>query len=252
LENLNSWTDRILKLENKYEKIMQHNNDINSDLNNIANYTIPTITTTLTGIKKIIITNDDKLNKIETKLKHRIQRQQREIDNLYMIINTLNQFQNNPVTPSDLRRKKKKKGHTSDEEKFETQDNDSNSQMSENTQDTTENKLDIANQETPQTLQLQPSDTPQMSPIDNSNNEYEEEQQFSLESLNQTETNNSRQDSILNYSHDIEFSQISQNKSLQMTPRNLNSIQFPTLDNDTIHSQTSIQDLDNLEPGQDT
>jgi hypothetical protein len=143
LQSLQSWTDRILNLKTKYKKIMQHNTDISSDLNNISNFTIPAITATLTGIKEIETINDTKLNKVGDKVKQKLQRQQREIDNLYMIIK--HEFQNNPVTPSDLRQQKKNKQRSS-EDKLNTKINENNSQMSEDDQHTIETTTETIRQ----------------------------------------------------------------------------------------------------------
>jgi hypothetical protein len=244
LQQLQSWTDRILNLETKYDKIMQHNADISSDLNNISNYTIPEITSTLSGIKQIVLINDEKLEKMEDKFKHKLQRQQREIDNLYMIINTLHELQNNLVTPSDLRRKKKNKQLTNENKTSQLEKDDS--QISDNDLNTIENKTDR------ETNQFQPNVSIQMSPIHTTDN-TSNEQSFTINEFNQIENENSNQDSILNYSIDSEMSQTTQNESTGLAPRNLDSLHFPTLEEDIeTNTNNNTEDLENLKPGQDT
>jgi hypothetical protein len=254
LQSLQSWTDRILNLETKYEKIMKHNSDISSDLNNISNYTIPAITATLTGIKEIVTINDTKLNKVEEKVKQKLQRQQREIDNLYMIINTLHEFQNNPVTPSDLRRKKKNK-QRSNEDKLNTEFNDNNSQMSEDDQHTIETTTETIRHNSCTTEEFHQNQSVQMSPINANDITSNEEQLFTMEEFNQTDSEISRQDSILNYSIDPETSQTAQNTSTGLVPRNLESLHFPILDDDNKNNkimENNTKDLDNLRPGSNT
>jgi hypothetical protein len=229
---------------------MQHNTDISSDLNNISNYTIPAITSTLSGIKEIISNNDENFDKFEDKVKHKLQRQQREIDKLYMIINTLHQFQNNPVTPSDLRRKKKNKQNINDAESAQN-DNETSSQMSECEQNIIETTTETIRQNLYETTPFPSNDSIQMSPINHINNTSNDEQLFAMEELNQIDNEISRQDSILNYSMDPTLSQTTQIESTQIIPINLDSLNFPIREENS-NNLTNTEDLDNLRPGQDT
>jgi protein subunit release factor B len=89
-----------------------------------------------------------------------------------MIINTLHEFQNNPVTPSDLRRKKKNKQQII-ENKTSQLENDS-SQMSEDDENNIDTTKDIEHQNNCETNEFQANESIQMSPIhttDNTSNE---------------------------------------------------------------------------------
>jgi hypothetical protein len=57
----------------------------------------------------------------------------------------------------------------------------------------------------------------------------------------------------LNYSIDQEMSQTTQNESMGLTPRNLDSLHFPTLEeNIETNNNNNIKDLENLKPGKGT
>jgi monomeric isocitrate dehydrogenase len=83
-----------------------------------------------------------------------------------------------------------------------------------------------------------------MSPINNTENNSNDDQLFTMEEINQTENDILRQDSLLSYSIDPEISQTTQNESTQIIPQNLDSLHFPILDDDN-NSNNNISDLDN-------
>jgi hypothetical protein len=171
-----------------------------------------------------------------------------------MIVNTLHEFQNNPVTPSDLRRKKKNKQQTN-EDKLNTKINDNNSQTSEDDQHTTETTTETIRHNLCTTEDFNQNQSVQMSPINANDITSNEEQLFTMEEFNQLDSEISRQDSILNYSIDPETSQTTNNTSTGLVPRNLESLHFPILDDDNKNNNImdiNTKDLDNLRPGSDT
>jgi hypothetical protein len=109
LQELQAWSTRILNLESKYKLITQQNDDINTELNTVTTTSIPNIIATLTGQRQIITQNQEQQERRNDELKLKIHKQQKEINELYMLLNTLNNFQTpsnntqNITTPIDSR-----------------------------------------------------------------------------------------------------------------------------------------------------
>jgi hypothetical protein len=111
LQNLQAWTQRILHLENQQKQQHNTNELINHELNELTNTTLPTIMNTLTGHQQLLDTTISTQVTQHYELNKKLKKQDKEIQKLYMILNTLHNFQttDQQMTPADSRRRKKYK-----------------------------------------------------------------------------------------------------------------------------------------------
>jgi hypothetical protein len=115
LQEMQAWSTQILNLETKYTHIIKQNDEINTETNTVINTSLPNIISTLIGQRQIITHNQEQQDHRNNEMKSKLYKQQKEINELYMLLNTLHTIQNNSntpqanATPSDSRRRKKSK-----------------------------------------------------------------------------------------------------------------------------------------------
>lgn len=132
LDKLESWNEKMLQEESKTNQLKKQYEDLNSEINDITTVTIPKIIKSVLNQKDIIeklkqeIEDQQKIKIImDNTFKNKLKDHQNEINNLYAIVNSLQQTQyieENQTTPTDTRRSKKQKNRMPTVERMNNND----------------------------------------------------------------------------------------------------------------------------------